>query len=211
MTSDAELLRRYSEDHSESAFAELVGRHLGLVYGTALRQLGSPQHAKDVAQVVFIDLARKATVLARRSVLASWLHTSMRFAAAKVRRADQRRRHYEQTAETMKAILADDNLQVDWERLRPLIDEVVGELSDHDRDAIIMRFFENMAFLSIGETLGISEDASRMRVDRALGKVRRLLERRGIRSTSSALSLAISGHTVGAVQLEQPLILSPSL
>lgn len=51
--SDTELLRRYAEDHYEAAFAELVSRHVGLVYAAALRQVGGATHrAQDVAQRV---------------------------------------------------------------------------------------------------------------------------------------------------------------
>ena len=58
MADDAELIRRYAEQRSEAAFAELVRRHLGLVYSAALRRLGGDAHgAADVAQVVFVKLA----------------------------------------------------------------------------------------------------------------------------------------------------------
>ena len=77
MSADAELLRRYVEDRSETAFAELVRLHLNLVYFAALRQVGGDAHrAKDVAQAVFTDLARKARSLTDRATLTGWLHTS---------------------------------------------------------------------------------------------------------------------------------------
>jgi len=50
MTSDGELLRRYAESDSEDAFAELVRRHLDLVYSAALRQVnGDAPPAQGVA------------------------------------------------------------------------------------------------------------------------------------------------------------------
>ena len=64
MSDDSELLRRYAEARSQDAFAELVQRHLTLVYSTALRQAGGDAHlAQDVTQMVFTDLARKAAAL----------------------------------------------------------------------------------------------------------------------------------------------------
>src|SRR5258706_10596766 len=108
MSDDLELLRQYAEEGSEAAFAELVRRHVNLVYFAALRQVGGDAHgARDVAQSVFTDLARKAASLSRREVLASWLYTSARFAAAKARRAQARRLKYETEAETMHALNGD--------------------------------------------------------------------------------------------------------
>ena len=107
MTSDIELLNRYATQRDEAAFAELVRRHLDHVYSTAQRLLGGDaQLAEDVTQTVFTDLARKARSLRRHASLSGWLHTSARFAAAKVVRGEQRRRQREQTALTMPATSA---------------------------------------------------------------------------------------------------------
>src|SRR5471030_2336469 len=123
MSGDTELLRRYVEERSEAAFAELVRLHLNVVYFAALRQVGGDTHrAKEVAQAVFTDLARKARTLADRATLTGWLHTSTRFAAAKLRRADFSRQQHEQEATTMNALLEPDPA-ADWERLRPMIDD----------------------------------------------------------------------------------------
>ena len=99
MLADNELLRRYCSDRSESAFAELVERHADLVYSAALHQLnGNPDLARDVAQVVFTDLALKAASLQPSVSVAGWLYTSARFAAAKLVRSEQRRNAREQKA-----------------------------------------------------------------------------------------------------------------
>ena len=80
MNDDSQLLRRYDEDHSESAFAELVARHIDLVYSAALRQLKGDTHlAQDVAQTVFADLARKARSVSRHGVLTGWLYQATRY------------------------------------------------------------------------------------------------------------------------------------
>ena len=87
MTPDSELLGRYARTRSEDAFAELVQRHVNLVYSAALRQVNGDAHlAQDVAQTVFTDLARKATSLMGRHTLTGWLYTSAHFAAAKIAR-----------------------------------------------------------------------------------------------------------------------------
>jgi RNA polymerase sigma factor (sigma-70 family) len=201
MIGDAELLRCYAEEKSEYAFAELVRRHIDLVYFTAVRQVGDAHCAEEVAQAVFTDLARKAATLWRRPVLASWLHTSTRFAAAKARRTEERRQRHEQEAATMNALHRDEAAAADWERLRPLIDDVVHELNDRDREAVLLRFFEGRPFADIGVTLGLSEDAARMRVDRALSKLHALLVQRGVTSTAAAL---------GAVLANQAAVAAPS-
>ena len=145
MSTDAELLRRYAQDNSEAAFAELVRRHLSLVYFAALRQVGGDAHrAEEVAQSVFTDLARKARMLTGHATLTGWLHTSTRFAAAKARRADFSRQHHEREASTMNALLSDSDSSAEWERLRPTIDEAIQELGDRDREAVLLRFFENL-------------------------------------------------------------------
>ncbi len=89
---DSELLRRYVRERSEAAFTELENRHLGVVFSAACRQVGGDVHrAQDVAQLVFADLARKAPALTGHTALVGWLYTSTHFAAAKVRRSEQRR------------------------------------------------------------------------------------------------------------------------
>jgi len=196
MTPDTELLNRYATQRDEAAFAELVRRHLDHVYSTTLRLVGGDTHlAEDVAQSVFTDLARKARSLRRHAALSGWLHTSARFAAAKVVRGEQRRRQREQAALTMPTTSA--TLDPQWEQLRPVLDQAIGELSDADRDALLLRYFEKKPFADIGAALGLSENAARMRVDRATDKLRERLAMRGITSTAAALGTALAQEAVG--------------
>jgi len=199
MTPDCELLRRYAETRSEESFAELVRRHLDLVYSAALRQVNGDAHlAQDVAQTVFTDLARKAAALARREVLTGWLYTSTHFAAAKAVRTEGRRRAREQEAHTMRELLHDPAPDVKWDKLRSVLDEAMHKLKDRDREAILLRYFEKRPLAEIGAKLGVNENAARMRVERALEKLRAHLVRRGVTTTAAALSAAI---TVNAVQV----------
>lgn len=199
MMDDTELLRRYAEDHAEEAFAELVRRHLNLVHSVALRQLNGDAHlAADVAQAVFTDLARKAPTLVQHRVLAGWLFTSTRFAAAKAVRTEQRRHTREQEAHLMQELTREADATLDWERVRPVLDEALGELADADREAILLRFFEGRDFASIGARLELNANTARMRVERALDKLRARLEGRGLTSTSSALAAVLAHQAVAA-------------
>src|SRR6478735_11950574 len=102
-TSDLELLARYSRQGAEDAFAEVVRRHAGLVYAVALRTTKNPQLAEEVAQAVFLDLARNARKLRPDTVLATWLYTVTRYIAANTIRGETRRLIREQAAYAMHA------------------------------------------------------------------------------------------------------------
>lgn len=170
MLADYELLRCYCTDRSESAFAELVKRHADLVYSAALHQLnGNPDLARDVAQVVSTDLALKAALLQPSVSVAGWLYTSARFAAAKLVRSEQRRQAREQKALAMDDLdSAPDLPGDDAARLRPAIEEAMQGLDEADREALLLRYFENRDFKSVGTALAISGDAARKRVVRAV-------------------------------------------
>lgn len=84
----------------------------------------------------------------------------------------------------------------DWEKLRPVLDEVMDELSEVDRTAVLLRFFEKRPFAEIGVALQLSEDAARMRVDRALEKLHLLLRHRGVSSTAGALTAVLANQAV---------------
>ena len=196
MTPDSQLLRCYDERRSEEAFAELVRRHLNLVYSAALRQVNGDSHlAEDVTQTVFADLARKAAVLSQRQSVTGWLYTSTHFAASKAVRTERRRHTHEQEAHAMQVLLSSTASDSDWEKLRPVLDKVMHELNESDRGAILMRYFEHQQLAHIGERLGLSEDAARKKVERALEKLRRLLSKRGIRTTA-ALASVVSANAV---------------
>lgn len=195
MPTDAELLRRYADANDEDAFRELVQRQVNLVYSVALRQVGGDAHlAQDVGQRVFTDLARKARVLSDRATLGGWLYRSTHFAASDVVRAERARHAREQEAQAMNELSDDPALRADWDKLRPVLDEAIGELGERERDAVVLRFLEARPFAEIGAALRVSEDAARMRVERALEKLRAALTRRGVTSTTAALGLALANQ-----------------
>ncbi|MEO6568726.1 MAG: sigma-70 family RNA polymerase sigma factor [Opitutaceae bacterium] len=199
MKSDSELLQEFSVQRSQDAFAQLVGRHVDLVYSAALRQVNGDVHlARDVAQQVFIALARKAKSLRARESLVGWLYTSAHHAAANAVRSERRRRTHEQESFAMHQIDQQENNRPDWERLRPVLDAAMLELDEADRDAVLRRFFSGESFAAIGDALELSHDAARKRVERALDRLHGFLARRGITSSASALGLTLSQHAVAA-------------
>jgi len=194
---DSELLKAYVAAGSEPAFNELVARHIGLVYATALRQVNGASHlAEEVAQNVFASLAKKAARLTHHTSLAGWLHTSVRYAASDFRRAEQRRLSREQQSFVMNELLKPEGPAPDWEQLRPIIDDLLNDLDEADREAILLRFFEGHPLAEIGARLGIQENTARMRVDRALDKLRLGLAGRKITSTAAALATTLAGSAV---------------
>src|ERR1051325_2816130 len=195
--SDHDLLQRYAQSRCEASFTELVKRYVDLVYSAALRQVGGDAHlAHDVTQSVFIDLARKADALSARTVLAGWLYTSTHYAAAKIVRTEQRWRQREQKANSMRETSDVSAVEPSWEELRPVIDAAMLDLNKDDRDAVLLRYFERRQLGEVGAKLGVSEEAARKRVDRALEKLRGLLARRGVTSASTALIIVLGTHTV---------------
>ncbi|WP_221029264.1 TonB family protein [Actomonas aquatica] len=197
MTPETGLLTRFAENGDADAFRQWVALHVDLVYSVALRCLNGDRHpAEEVAQRVFTTAATRAAQLARHPSVAGWLFTHTRYTAAKHVRAEQRRRRRETTA------VMDPTLNPtpgpDWSQLRPEIDDALAALPRTERDAIILRYFEQADYATIGAQLKLSANAARMRVDRALTKLNTLLTQRGISSTAAALGTLLGAHAVSA-------------
>lgn len=193
MNEDADLLCRYAAGGGEDAFTALVQRHLSFVYGCALRRVGGDrQAAEDVAQRVFVALARSAGKLTDRPSLAGWLHTTTRNVAAHYVRGERRRRERESAAGTMNALTAEPAPA--WDQLVPLLDDALDTMNDSDREAVLLRYFQGCSYAEIGGRLRLAENAARMRVDRALDRLRVALERGGITSTAGGLGIVLTQH-----------------
>jgi DNA-directed RNA polymerase specialized sigma24 family protein len=141
MNDDAELLQRYAATGAEGAFAELVRRHFDLTWAAARRITGDAELARDVAQTVFSDLARKARRLPRGTVLPGWLHRAACLAAWNVNRGNRRRAERERQAMELDTLHASpDPAPPDAARLLPQLDEALATLGHADRDAVVLRF-----------------------------------------------------------------------
>src|SRR6266487_667906 len=206
MDTDNQLLESYVSYRSERAFRELVERHINLVHSAALREArGDAALAEDITQAVFTELVRRAKHLTRHPALAGWLYTCVRLTTANVRRSEGRRQRREQEAFTMNQLLNSDPADKLWQQVRPELDDVMHELNEEDRTAVVMRFFEGRSLKEVGLALGLTENAARMRVERSLDKLRGLLSQRGVKSTASTLAAVLAA---GAVMTAPPALAS---
>jgi RNA polymerase sigma factor (sigma-70 family) len=192
-TDDMDLLRQYAAGGCEEAFAILVARHVNLVYGAALRHVHNAAQAEEITQAVFIMLARKARSLAKDTILAGWLYQTVRFTAANFLRGEIRRLHREMEAHSL--MLTDDPQTDSWLQIAASLDEAMGALSDKDRDIIVLRFLEDKSLSEVGYCLGLNEDATRMRINRALEKLRRFFVRKGVLVGCAILGQAVAAHS----------------
>ena len=194
---DLTLLREYATRNSEAAFETLVTRRVGFVYAAALRQVRDPHLAEEITQAVFIILAQKAGRISDKTILCGWLFKTTRYAAIAQTRdhAKRQQRELEVQMQTELQSAAPDPL---WEQMSPLLDEALASLGETDRQAVLLRFFENKSLAEVGSHLGTGEDTARKRVSRALEKLHRYFSQRGVSSTTAIIAGAISANSVQA-------------
>ncbi|MDR3377592.1 MAG: sigma-70 family RNA polymerase sigma factor, partial [Verrucomicrobiae bacterium] len=196
MSDDMTLVRDYARNNSEAAFAALVERYINLVYSAAWRQVREPHLAEEVTQAVFIILARKAGTLGDGTILPGWLCRTARYVAANALTVQCRRQRREQEAHMQSTL--NEPASADWDRLAPLLDDALARLGRKDHDAIVLRYFENRSLNEVGAALGASEDTARMRVNRAVAKLRKIFLHHGVNSTAAAIAESLSTHSVQA-------------
>ena len=195
---DARLLEQFARNGSEEAFAALVQRHIALVHSVALRHTANAQHAQDITQAVFVILARKAGTLGRRTVLPGWLYHTARLTAANLQRAETSRVRREQEA-FMQSQLEESVNDALWRELSPQLDEAMAGLGTSERDALVLRYFQNQSMAEVGQFLGLAENTAQKRVSRALEKLRTFFTKRGVSSTTAIIAGVISANSVQAV------------
>ncbi|HEV2393850.1 MAG TPA: RNA polymerase sigma factor [Verrucomicrobiae bacterium] len=194
---DLELLREYAEHPAEAAFGELVRRHVDLVYSAALRMVRDAHLAEDVTQGVFVALSRSAGQLTSHPVLSGWLHRTTQNLAANTVRSEVRRHAREQEAAVMNDLLSTAP-GAPWDEVDPQLDAALGELSETDRDALLLRYFEGKSADEIAQTLGTSQEAAQKRVSRAVDHLRELLAKRGVTAGAGGLAVLIAPNAVQA-------------
>ena len=189
---------------SEAAFAELVRRNLDFVYSVCRRKVGDRELAQDITQSVFLLLAAKADTLRPGTVLSGWLFQTAHLACRNALRTEARRQHYERQAmlewgREMEHAARDGtsaplggglpssgSVNAAWGQIEPALDDALAQLSPADRDAVLLRFVEELSPEEMAVALGISAAAAQKRVSRALERLRR-----GLQQTGAALSIAV--------------------
>jgi RNA polymerase sigma factor (sigma-70 family) len=206
---DLALLREYAAQNSESAFAKLVSRRVDFVYSAALRQTQNPHLAEEITQAVFILLAQKAGKISDKTILTGWLFKTTRFTAlaqirAETKRARQQKEfqmqsHLEYTPDDLSR-RSEAEVEL-WNQMSPLLDEALAALGETDRQAVLLRLFENKSLAEVGNFLGIGEDTARKRISRALEKLHRHFNRRDVNSTTAIIAGAISTNSIHAAPI----------
>ena len=196
ISDDVALLREYAQSNSEQAFAALVSRHVNLVYSVAIRQVRNPHLAEEITQGVFIILARKAKSLSPKTILSGWLCRTARNIAANTLRTERRRQFHEQDSQMQSLLNEPDSTA--WNQIAPLLDEALNCLGEKEHDAVVLRFFEGQDLKQVGGSLGMREDAARMRVNRGLEKLREFFTKRGVTLSAAAIAGAVSANSVQA-------------
>ena len=152
MPTDAELLQRYVDQHDEGAFGAIVGRYVGLVHGSACRRLGPRVHlAEDVCQRVFTLLARRAPGLIHHPALGAWLHRCTRNLSLETLRKVHRVEKLAQSVTSISNPSTPPEPSIEWERVRPLLDEAIDRLPESDHEIVLLRYFGGLSFAEAGQ------------------------------------------------------------
>ena len=175
---DNTLLREYVARDSQEAFATLVTRHVNKVYSVALRHTRNTHQAEEITQAVFVILAQKSRQLGPKVILTGWLYETSRLTAVTFIRGEIRRAHREQ--EALMHNSSDEAAADPWPQIAPLLDAAIAGLNETDRHAVVLRYFDGKSMKEVGAALGASEDAAKMRLNRAVEKLRAFFAKRGV-------------------------------
>jgi len=178
---DDELLRRFVKGDGD-AFAQLQVRYARLVYSSCLRETREATLAEDAAQGVFLLMSEKAKGLVGHRSLAGWLYRAACLVSRNLVRSEERRRRRE---ESYRAPEPDDNA---WAAVEPHLHDAIDRLRPDDREAILLRYMREQSLAEVGEALGLSENTARMRVNRALERMRKHLLKAGVALSTTVLA-----------------------
>jgi RNA polymerase sigma factor (sigma-70 family) len=183
---DAQLLTSFVECRDEAAFEALVRRHGPLVLGVCRRVLGHAQDAEDAFQAAFLVLARRASSVVPRAMLANWLHGVAYRTALRARAVAGRRRVRERQVEHMPEPEAPPALPDD---LLALLDGELSALPDHYRAPVLLCDLEGRTRQEAARQLGCPEGTLHSRLARGRALLAGRLARRGVTLSAGALAV----------------------
>jgi RNA polymerase sigma factor (sigma-70 family) len=209
---DWKLLDAFAAQRDETAFAELVQRHGGLVIGVCRRLLADAHEAEDVFQATFLVLARKAGSFSRRESLPGWLYRVAYRLALRARARSAQRRLREKSASDLprnERTMADDPLQppapaanpaeaAARRDLRLVLDEELQRLPARYRDPLLLCYFEGKTSDQAARELGFPVGSMSWHLARAREALRERLSRRGVLLSTALLATALTEELVQA-------------
>jgi RNA polymerase sigma-70 factor, ECF subfamily len=167
-------------------FEAFVRRYQDMVYGTAVRLLGSPAEAEDVAQTVFLKAFQRFDEVGASPSAAGWLKTTTRNMC--LNHLSRYRARWQFFSELTRTDLADgadysDSLMspvshaLDMEQaeLREELERALKALPDHQRVPLVLFHFEELGYQEIADTLGASLGKVKTDIHRGREALKRLL------------------------------------
>src|SRR4051812_1555712 len=194
---DWDLLEQFRLARSEQAFGELVRRHAGFVLATCRRRLRDPHLSEDAAQAVFLVLARHPPTQNGSSALAGWLYKTAVYACNNAMRAKKSRDQHERQAAAERAAMVDPRagVVIDPAETERVLDEALAELSSKERDAVLLRYYQDQSVQEVGQALGISQNTATKRIGRAIERMRGFLADKGLAISPPVLIEALTRAT----------------
>ena len=167
----------------EADFARLFEEYATPIYNYALRMVGDPDRAADVAQDTFIKAYRKLDTLTDATSTRSWLYRI----ATNTAIDDMRRRKMVSPMDDQSPVFAnraDDRPGPEAQALASTLDERVQRalltLRPNHRQCLLLSDLEDMSAHQVGEVMGLSYAAVRTLLCRARGEMRRALAAEGL-------------------------------
>src|SRR4051812_6514985 len=178
------LLERFPRPRAQPPFGDLARRYMDLVYSAAARRVGDRHLAEDIAQAVFMILARKPGSAARTAPLSAWLLNTVRYSAANALKTQRRRLHHHalaaRQASASAAASPNPSDVLVWQEVAAHLDDAVLALPARDRQVVLLRYFHDKSINDVAAVLKSTEGAVKQRLSRSIEKLRKKLTRRGV-------------------------------
>jgi RNA polymerase sigma factor (sigma-70 family) len=187
---DEQLLASFINQRDQAAFAAVVRRHGGMVWGVCRRLLRSCHDAEDAFQATFLVLARRAAAITPRALLANWLYGVAYQTALKARATAARRKLHERQVVEMPDPAAPE--QDSWREIRPLLDRELSRLPSKYRAAIVLCDLEGKTRKETARQLGIPEGTLSGRLTRGRTMLAKRLARHGSLISGGALAALLA-------------------